>query len=198
VVRPDIIRVNRFNEMAVTEFRRSVQRAVDRGQPIIPIVIDSYGGLVHSLLAMVDILEQAKPHAVVATICEGKAMSCGAVLLACGAKGHRYVGTNATVMLHDTAGGSYGKIREIKAHAAESERLDAQLFSILDKNAGKKAGTFKKIIHDAGHAELYMSPSKCVSIGLADSVGLPQMGVHVSVRFTIAVPKPTKASRGGK
>ena len=75
---PVIIRVNKFDEKSAQEFSEKMSDAHNTGQPVIPIVIDSYGGQVYSLMAMISEIEHAELP--VATIVEGKAMSCGAIL----------------------------------------------------------------------------------------------------------------------
>ena len=105
-----------FCEESAVKFRKDLEAAEDAAirneQPIIPISIDSYGGAVYSLLGMIDAIEHCSLP--VATIVESKAMSCGAFLFACGAPGHRYVGPNATVMIHTVSSGDFGKIDELK------------------------------------------------------------------------------------
>ena len=123
---PNIIYVNKFNEETAKDFIEAMINAQNTGQSIIPIVIDSYGGEVYSLLKMIDMIKASKVP--VATICMGKAMSCGAVLLTCGAEGHRYMAPTATVMIHDVASFAMGKVEEIKADAKESDRLNKIIF----------------------------------------------------------------------
>ena len=69
---PVIITVNKFNEDAVKKFRTDMNMAVNSGQSVIPVVIDSYGGQVYSLMAMVSMIKACPLP--VATIIQGKAM----------------------------------------------------------------------------------------------------------------------------
>ncbi len=192
VVKPRIIRVTRFTERSVSDFRNRVQRAIDAGQPVIPIVIDSFGGYTYSLFAMVDIIESARMHAKIATIVEGKAMSCGAALLSCGDKGLRFVGTMATVMVHESSAGAIGKISSTAVDLREAERNNASYFDLLDKNAGKKPGHFRRLTQKANNADVFMDAKTCVRHGLADTVGLPQIIVRIAVEFGFGVQGPTK------
>ena len=75
---PIVIRVNKFDEKASKEFDSQVALAHNTGQKVIPIVIDSYGGQVYSLMSMISAINHCEIP--VATIVEGKAMSCGAIL----------------------------------------------------------------------------------------------------------------------
>ena len=117
---PVIIRVNKFDEDSAKEFIGKMALAHNTGQPIIPIVIDSYGGQVYSLMSMISAIKQAEIP--VATIIEGKAMSCGAVLFSFGAEGLRYMDPNATLMIHDVSAGALGKVEEMKSSVEEDQR----------------------------------------------------------------------------
>ena len=75
---PMMIRVNKFDEEAAKKFAMEMGQAHNTGQKIIPVIIDSYGGQVYSLMSMISAIKHAELP--VATIVEGKAMSCGAVL----------------------------------------------------------------------------------------------------------------------
>ena len=75
---PVIIRVNKFDEKSAKEFQHQMAQAHNTGQKVIPIVIDSYGGQVYSLMAMISAIKHSEIP--IATIVEGKAMSCGAIL----------------------------------------------------------------------------------------------------------------------
>lgn len=115
---PSIVYVNKFDEEAAKGFVVAMRDAEQKHQPVVPIIIDSYGGQVYSLLSMVDVVKRcSKP---VATIILGKAMSCGAVLFTMGSDGMRFMGSNATLMIHDVSNISLGKIEEIKADASRN------------------------------------------------------------------------------
>ena len=45
---PVIIRVRNFNEAAAKTFTEQMAKAHNTGQPVIPVIIDSYGGAVYS------------------------------------------------------------------------------------------------------------------------------------------------------
>ena len=64
----------------------------------IVLYIDSYGGYVDSFLAIHDAIRLCRCD--VATVCIGKAMSCGQMLLISGAKGKRFITLNSRVLMH--------------------------------------------------------------------------------------------------
>ena len=174
---PVSIYVNEFCEESVKIFIEDMTKALNTSQPIIPVYIDSYGGDVYALMAMIDVIKSSdKP---VATICMGKAMSCGAVLLACGEKGHRYMSQNATVMIHDVSSFSEGKSEEIKSDAAETERLQKMFYKILDKECERKDGYFDKLVFNKGRSNLYLDAEQCLKHGLADEIKIPKFTVEI-------------------
>ena len=115
---PLIIRVNKFDEESAKKFSDEIALAHNTGQDIIPIVIDSYGGQVYSLMAMISAIKHAELP--VATIVEGKAMSCGAILFSFGEQGRRFMDPDATLMIHDVSSMDMGKVEELKAFTKET------------------------------------------------------------------------------
>ena len=129
---PVIVRVTKFDEDAAKKFNDSVAQAHNTGQKVIPVVIDSYGGQVYSLMAMISSLKSAELP--IATIVEGKAMSCGAILFSFGEEGMRFMDPHATVMIHDVSSMEYGKVEEIKASAEETDRLNRIVYEMMAIN----------------------------------------------------------------
>ena len=133
-------------------------------------------GVKMATISVADISPSDKPCA---TICVGKAMSCGAVLLACGEKGHRYVSKNATVMIHDVSSFSEGKSEEIKSDAAETERLQKQFYKMLDTKCERKDGYFDKLVFNKGRSNLYLDAEQCIKHGLADEIKIPKFTIEI-------------------
>lgn len=189
------ILVNEFSEYGVKNFKVDFDDLNNSSLPIIPIFIDSYGGEIYSLLAMLDIISTAvKP---VATVALGKAMSCGSILLACGgSKSLRFVGPNSTVMVHDAATVSFGKIEELKADVGEAERLNIKIFEMLNNSCGKPKGFFQKLVAEKKHVNWYLDSKEVLKLGLADHIGLPVIDslFNVDVVKTFAV-KPVKENK---
>ena len=66
---PVIVKVNKFTEESAKKFHQEMAMAHNSGQKVIPIVIDSYGGQVNSLMSKISALHAAEHP--VATIVEG-------------------------------------------------------------------------------------------------------------------------------
>ena len=179
---PVIVRVNKFNEEAAQKFSADMSAAQNTGQPVIPVVIDSYGGQVYSLLAMVSEIKNSSIP--VATIVEGKAMSCGAVLFTFGAEGYRFMAPDATIMIHDVSSGGRGKVEELKAVVAEADRLDNKIYTMMAQNCGKKDDYFKKIVHKKGHADWFLDAEECKKHKICNHVRIPKRVAAATVEIS--------------
>jgi ATP-dependent Clp protease protease subunit len=176
---PILIRVNKFDDKSATEFSQKMAAAHRTGQKVIPITIDSYGGQVYSLMSMISAIRSSELP--VATIVEGKAMSCGAVLLSFGAEGMRFADPDATVMIHDVSGGAWGKVEEMKADVAEADRLDEKIYEMMATNCGKKADYFKKKIFQKKHADWFMTAEEAKKHNLINHLRVPKLRIDVAV-----------------
>lgn len=180
---PHVVTVNKFDDQAAKEFKIEIQKSEDTHQPVIPVIINSYGGEIYALLNMVDTIAScSKP---VATIVLGKAMSCGAVLLTCGAEGMRYMGPNSTLMIHDCSSGTHGKVKDMAIDLAEAERLNKLIYKIMAKNCGKPEKYFYDIVKSKSHADWYMTPEEALSHNLTNHIKVPNFKVTCSVKIAL-------------
>ncbi len=180
---PVIIRVNKFDEEAAKNFALDMAQAHNTGQKIIPVVIDSYGGQVYSLMSMIAAIRDAELP--VATVVEGKAMSCGAVLFSFGEDGLRFMDKDATVMIHDVSSMDWGKVEELKAGAKEADRLNQKIYTMMARNCGKKDDYFLKIVDKKKHADWFLDAEECKKHNMANHLRLPTMDVKVSVEIDV-------------
>jgi ATP-dependent Clp protease protease subunit len=168
--------VNEICEEAVSYFREDFFRLEYSDQEIIPIIIDSYGGDVYALHAMLSIIESSTKK--VATICDGKAFSCGAVLLSAGDHGMRFISKYGYVLVHQVSHEYYGKFSDIAVSAEHCSELNSNLLMMLDKNCKKKPGTFEKMLIKHNNADLYLDAKTTHSLGIVDHIGVPRLKIE--------------------
>ncbi len=130
----------------------------------IKLYINSPGGSVTSGLAIYDAMQYVKPD--VSTICVGMAASMGAVLLAAGAKGKRFVLPNSEVMIHQVLGGVQGQATDIKIHAERILKMKDRLNAILAKHSGQK----KSFVEKDTERDYFLDPAEALKYGLVDKV----------------------------
>ena len=176
---PVISRVNEFTEDSAKKFHAEIAQAHSTGQKVIPVVIDSYGGQVYSLMAMISAIKHSEIP--IATIVEGKAMSCGAILFSFGEEGLRFMDPNATIMIHDVSSMDWGKVEELKAGAAEADRLNTKIYTMMARNCGQKDDYFMKIVDKKKHADWFLEAEEAKKHKLANQLRVPKMTIDVSV-----------------
>jgi ATP-dependent Clp protease, protease subunit len=130
----------------------------------IALYINSPGGSVSSGLAIYDTMQFIKPD--VSTICIGMAASMGAVLLAGGAKGKRFMLPNSRAMIHQPSGGYQGQASDIHIQAQEILKIRERLNEILARHTGQ---TVDKIKADS-ERDNFMSPTEAIAYGLVDKL----------------------------
>jgi ATP-dependent protease ClpP protease subunit len=176
---PVIIRVNSFDEEACDEFEEKMSEAHESGQPIIPIVVDSYGGSGYGCMGMISSIENSKLP--VATIVSTKAMSAGSILFAFGSEGHRYMDPYATLMIHDAASASYGKLQEMKSDIKELERLNKVIYKRMARHLGHPDDYFLNLIAKHKHVDWYLSSKDAKKHNIANHLHIPVMNIKIGV-----------------
>jgi len=155
-------------------FRRDLEvaehNAIAAGQEILPVCIDSAGGCLYSLMGMIDAMEACSIK--LATVVESKAMSAGAVLITCGDSEYRYMGPNATVMLHSASGGMQGTTEEVENNAKELRRLEQITNEIMSKNCGHKKNFFATESKKHG-PEWFIPAKEAKKLGIISHIGIP-------------------------
>lgn len=131
------------------------------------LYINSPGGVVTSGLAIFDVMKFVKPD--VQTICVGSCMSMGAVLLAAGTKGKRFILPHGKVMLHQPSGGATGQSSDIQIHAKEIIKTKKELLGILSDATGKSIDQIQKDTE----RDLYMSAQEALAYGIVDEIFNP-------------------------
>lgn len=130
----------------------------------ISLYINSPGGSVYDGLAILDTMNFIKPD--VATYGVGLQASFGAVLLACGAKGKRFLLPNSRVMVHQPHGGTRGQVTDQEISLKESVRTKQVLIDIMAKATGQKPAKVREDME----RDFWMTSEEAVKYGLADKV----------------------------
>mgnify|MGYP000264064702 CR=1 FL=1 len=179
-----------FIESSVSEFCVSLEqicnKAAARGQTVIPIYIDSFGGDVYSLLKLLDTMHALRDTYKIkfATIAQGKAMSAGAFMLMFGDIGYRYATPRTTIMIHDISSGMVGRMSELQAAFKEAERLsDAVMSSMGSYITGGKSKTYlMDLLEKTKHTDLYLSANEAKDAMIVDHVGIPQFVFSMNIQ----------------
>ena len=180
---PIIIRVNKFTEESLEKFDKDVELACSINQPVVPIVIDSYGGEAYAIKGFISTIETIKVP--VATIVNSKAMSCGSILAAFGTEGYRFMNPNATLMIHDVAGITFGKIEEIKTDAEQLQKINKEIYERMSLHIGKDKDYIFNLIREKHHADWYLSAKEAKKHNIINHIRTPILQVGISTTIEI-------------
>lgn len=180
---PVIVRVNEFDEKALEEFEDDIQDALNSGQPVIPIVIDSFGGSSYGLLGMINLLNTIEIP--VATILTSKAMSAGAVLFSFGTEGYRYMHPDAWLMVHDVGSFTGGKIEDIKADTNQMDEMNQRLYKRMSVHLGHKPEYIGSLIKEHNHVDWFLTAKQAKQHNIANHLKIPKFRIEIglNVRF---------------
>lgn len=140
----------------------------DRKKPI-EIIISSYGGSVHEMFGLYDVITYAKSIGVpMHTIGLGKVMSAGILLLCAGTKGCRVVGEHTRLMCHGGSSYSEGTIANIQNELNENKVLEELGNKRIAENSNITMRQLEKICDD--NSDTYWGPEEAIKLGVVDKI----------------------------
>jgi len=190
--KPKSVWVTEFNTESVEEFYNDyVDLEHDPMIQIVPIFINSFGGQVYSMIAKRDIIKSSdKPTA---TIALGKAMSCGASLLAAGTKGMRFASPDTRILIHEVSSMSRGKATDIKEDAVQIQALNNLMLSNLAIDTGIHVDKWKKEMSKRGNADWVLTAPEAIKWGIIDHIGVPRHSyTSTKTDLSLSIPNVVK------
>ena len=130
----------------------------------IRLYVNSPGGSACAGFAIYDAMQFVKPD--VQTYAVGMAMSAGALILAAGAAGKRYVLPNSKVMIHQGSGGFRGTPADIQIQAKEILSVTRRYAEIIATHTNRDV---EQVMRDIDR-DRFLGPDEAVEYGLADHV----------------------------
>lgn len=130
----------------------------------IKLYINSPGGSVYDGLAIIDTMNYVKPD--VQTIGIGLQASMGAMLLACGARGKRFLLPNSRVMIHQPSSGFSGKVSDQEIALKEGVTVKKVLVKMMAERTGKSEAQVEKDMD----RDNWMSAAEAKDYGIVDEV----------------------------
>lgn len=193
---PHIRVIGEFTQEMASEFAQAIGTLRKRGERAALIEIASPGGDLFALFQMLNCMDSS--GMTFATYNSSHAYSAGAVLLAAGEKGARFVAELSSTMLHPLSTGiAPQQIEDVVAQSRHDEELNAIMMVRLAKYLGMSRAKLAKELQkpsEGGAATLWLTPERCVELGVADVVGIPTFQTETTLGVVgIAEPsQPTK------
>lgn len=130
----------------------------------IKIYINSYGGFVHDMWALIDIIENSKTP--IHTYCTGYAMSAAFKIFISGHK--RFASRHATFMYHNINCCEYGKYQDVVEQREEIDYVNSQ----VEEYVMERTKLTKEFILEAREKkqDMYIHADKVLELGIADEL----------------------------
>lgn len=180
--------VNEFTERSAARFRKQIlyRSDIDPDAPIV-IYIDSYGGYVDSLAKMIETMHEV-PNKFI-TVCMGKAISCGSILLSHGDV--RFCGGFSRVMIHNVSSGSWGDVYSLKASSDQTMKMNERFMGLLANNCGLSYEELQtKIKTTECSREIWLDADQAKKFGIVDEIGIPSLTPILGWECQTITPKP--------
>ncbi|OUW75545.1 MAG: hypothetical protein CBD74_14265 [Saprospirales bacterium TMED214] len=130
------------------------------------LVINSPGGSVHAAFALIDTIKgSAIP---VHTVGLGLIASCGVLTFMAGAKGHRMITPNTSILSHQYSWGSGGKEHELFARVKEFELSTKRMLDHYKKCTGMSEKVIREVLLPA--EDVWLSADEAVKYKIADKI----------------------------
>jgi ATP-dependent Clp protease protease subunit len=132
----------------------------------IKMIINSPGGIVSSAFALIDTMKGSKVP--IYTYGMGEIASCGLLTFIAGAKGHRYITRNTSILSHQFSWGTIGKEHELMASVKEFTNTSRRIIEHYKRCTGQTEATIKKYLLPA--EDVWLTPKEAIKYGIADQV----------------------------
>lgn len=152
-----IFEINKDDEEKEGEYKKWVREPIQ-------LILNTYGGSVYDGLGLINAIELSVTP--VYTYAIGSAMSMGLFILVSGQK--RFIAQHATVMYHQIATVSHGKLEGIKNDIKEGKRLEKVCEDILisrTKLTRENLEPYKR-----QKKEWYLTPKQALKLGIVDEI----------------------------
>jgi len=134
----------------------------------ITFYISTYGGSADEMFGLYDMMTQVKNDCVIETIGMGKVMSAGTLLLAAGTKGHRKIGKNCRVMLHQVSAAAIGPLFNMTAELEAIQKMQDQYVDIMVNCTSLSKRKLKSLLNE--RVNVYLTAEEAIEYGLADEI----------------------------
>jgi len=147
--------------------KQNLKKGEKKYDPI-TFYISTYGGSADEMFGLYDMMTQIKRDCVIETIGMGKVMSAGTLLLAAGTKGHRKIGKNCRVMLHQVSAAAIGPLFNMTAELEAIQKMQDQYVNIMVGCTSLSKRKLKALLNE--RVNVYLTAEEAIEYGLADEI----------------------------
>lgn len=133
---------------------------------LIKFIINSTGGCLNSSFALIDTITGSKIP--IYTYGLGLVASAALLTFMSGAKGHRYITKNTSILSHQYFWGSIGKEHELMAALKEVDNTSVRVMDHYKKCTGLTEKDIKKYLLPP--EDVWLTAKEAVALGIADKI----------------------------
>lgn len=138
----------------------------DKVEGPLNLYINSEGGQVCDAYALIDVMRSSQKP--VATIGLGVVCSAAFMILSAGAKGHRKLGKNTSVMMHQLNHDWGGNYSDLKSLGSEIDYHHKRMTKILENSTG--LGKKDVLENFLSPTDRWFTPQEMVKLGVVDKI----------------------------
>lgn len=153
------------DQVATLVVARMLELNVNDPKGDILLLINSDGGEVNAAMSIHECMTKLI-HCDVATVCIGRAHSCGQFLLLSGTKGKRFITENSFTLAHQVSAGTVGKLSEMEGQVAQIKIVE----EILNRIYLERTKITKKQIGTIMSRDTYMNAQETLKWGIVDHI----------------------------
>jgi ATP-dependent protease ClpP protease subunit len=167
-----------------------INEALEMGQMLFPIHIESLGGDIASLKAILSIIVSARKKGMkIATITAGEAASAGAFIFCFGDEGYRFIGDYAHIMVHGIQVSAVpdGRASEQKELFNELMKEEQALLRVISCHlkGNRNKDWLQKELSKRKDIDWYMNAEEAVALGIANYIGLPTFSLKLTPEISV-------------
>ena len=134
----------------------------------IKFYISTYGGSADEMFGIYDMMCSVKKECIIETVGLGKVMSAGTLLLAAGTKGHRKIGKNCRVMLHQVSSAAIGPLFNMNTEIEAIQKLQDQYIEVMVENTSLSKRKLKSLLNE--RVNIYLTAQEALDYGIVDEI----------------------------
>jgi len=130
------------------------------------LYINSFGGDLYQAFGLIDMMKSSKIP--VATSGVGSLMSAAFLIFMSGAKGHRSITKNTSIMSHQFSTFYEGKEHDVKASEKETRYIKQRMLDIMKESCEMDERMIKRKLLPP--SDVWLSAEECLELGVADAI----------------------------
>lgn len=132
----------------------------------ITLLINSPGGSLHDAFALIDVMQGSQIP--IHTVGIGLIASAGLLIFMSGAKGHRTLTPNTSILSHQWQGGMIGKSHELLTAQRNFSLMNDKVYSLYKKNTSLDAEKINEVLLPPN--DVWLSAEEALSYGICDKI----------------------------